>query len=421
VYFGPVIACLWFLTLLVRGAYSRKVIGSGAEEFRRVFLASLLTASAVSLVCYLVQIDLSRAFVCLTFLIGTPLLLAERQLMRKMLHRSRVRGELQHRVVAVGDRRAVAEVAETLHREAYVGYSVVGACMSPDEAAKLTDSDVPVLGEPGQVRDVALKSDADAVLVAGGTSSEDVRRIAWALEGTGIDLIVVPSVTDVAGPRMHIRPVAGLPLLHLEPPQHDEATRWGKRLFDLVGATFILLMAAPVMAAVAVAIKLEDRGPVLFQQPRVGRKGSLFPCFKFRSMVVDAEAKLAEIAHLNESDGVLFKIKDDPRITRIGNFIRRYSLDEFPQLFNVLRGEMSLVGPRPPLQKEVDEYEDTVSRRLLVRPGMTGLWQVSGRSSLSWRETVRLDLFYVDNWSITQDLLILAKTLRAVVGSDGAY
>jgi lipopolysaccharide/colanic/teichoic acid biosynthesis glycosyltransferase len=172
---------------------------------------------------------------------------------------------------------------------------------------------------------------------------------------------------------------------------------------------------------VAVIVKLHDGGPVFFRQARVGRAGQIFPMMKFRSMAVDAEDRLDDLLLLNESDGLMFKIRDDPRITPVGRFMRRYSVDELPQLLNVLRGEMSLVGPRPPLLTEVDQYADDVRRRLLVRPGLTGLWQISGRSSLSWDEAVRLDLFYVDNWTMTSDLVIMAKTVRAVLQATGAY
>jgi exopolysaccharide biosynthesis polyprenyl glycosylphosphotransferase len=261
------------------------------------------------------------------------------------------------------------------------------------------------------------------VLVARGgyATSQELRRIAWDLEGSDIDLIVVPSLTDVAGPRIHMRPVAGLPLLHVEQPQAGEAGGLSKRLFDLVVSSCALVVLSPLLLVVAVVVKVHDGGPVFFRQARIGRRGEPFGMLKFRSMVVDAEHRLADIAHLNESDGVLFKVRDDPRITPFGRFIRRYSIDELPQLANVLRGQMSLVGPRPPLPAEVDRYADDVHRRLLVRPGLTGLWQVSGRSGLSWEESVRLDLYYVDNWSMLADLVIIAKTVRAVLGKHGAY
>ncbi len=269
-----------------------------------------------------------------------------------------------------------------------------------------------------------LREQADLIVFTEGAfpSSADFRRIAWDLEGHQVQMAVVPSLSDISSGRMTMRPIGGLPLVHVEQPRSLAASRWLKRSFDVVGASVLLVIGLPIMLAVAISIKLEDRGPVVFRQTRVGRDGQFFECLKFRSMVVDAEAKLAGISHLNANAGsVLFKAKNDPRITRVGGIIRRLSLDELPQLINVVNGEMSLVGPRPALPAEVRRYETDVQRRLHVRPGLTGLWQVSGRSDLSWEDTVRLDLYYVDNWSIVQDLTILGRTLHAVVRSRGAY
>lgn len=423
--FGPWIGIGWLGWLAIRGGYSRKVFAAGGEEFSRAFTASLLAAGTVAMVCYLTKFDLSRGFVCLTFLIGTPLLLSERFAARKLLHSLRRKGRMQHRVVVLGDPSEIVDVAEILRRERYVGYTVLGACTSEVAASGVLGSilsPIPVLGGSRDIRDISLKMQADAVLVVGGpfTDAADVRRTAWALEGTDVDLIVAPSLTDIAGPRVHVRPVAGLPLLHIEPPQADEAVRWGKRAFDIVCAAGLLILGLPIWIAVALAIKIDDGGPVLFRQSRVGLRGKPFDCLKFRSMVPQAELLRESLTSCNESDGLLFKIREDPRITNAGRFIRRYSLDEIPQLVNVLRGEMSLVGPRPPLPSEVAGYEESVGRRLLVRPGMTGLWQISGRSSLSWPDSVRLDLYYVDNWSLFQDIVILCKTLHAVLRAQGA-
>jgi exopolysaccharide biosynthesis polyprenyl glycosylphosphotransferase len=285
------------------------------------------------------------------------------------------------------------------------------------------DLPVPCLGSVEDTRRACEELGADTVLVARGgySSSSDLRRIAWDLSDSDIDLVVVPSLTDIAGPRIHMRPVAGLPLLHIEGPQADEAGGFDKRLFDIAGSLALLVILAPLMLLVAVSIWLEDRGPVLYRQLRIGRDGQGFDCFKFRSMYVGADDLEAELRACASHDGALFKHPRDPRVTAVGKFIRRYSLDELPQLLNVLRGEMSLVGPRPQQLWEVETYDDSAKRRLLVRPGMTGLWQVSGRSSLSWDEAVRLDLYYVDNWSMLTDLAIMSKTVKAVLSSEGAY
>jgi exopolysaccharide biosynthesis polyprenyl glycosylphosphotransferase len=248
-----------------------------------------------------------------------------------------------------------------------------------------------------------------------------LRTLAWELEKTGTDLCVAPALLDVAGPRTTVRPTAGLTLLHVDHPQLSGPRQVVKDLFDRCAAAFGLMALSPLMLTIAVAIRLSDDGPALFTQTRVGKGGEPFRIYKFRTMVVDAEARLVEIREKNESDGVLFKIRRDPRITAIGARLRRSSLDELPQLINVLRGEMSLVGPRPALPEEAAKYADHVRRRLVVKPGVTGMWQVNGRSELSWEETVRLDLRYVENWSFALDLQILWKTFSVIFRGAGAY
>jgi len=245
--------------------------------------------------------------------------------------------------------------------------------------------------------------------------------LAWGLEGTGIDLLVAPALTEVAGPRISVRPVGGLPLVHVEEPQLSGGARFAKGVFDRAGALGLIIVLSPVLIVCALAVRLRSGRPVFFTQPRAGRDGREFRVIKFRTMVVGAEEGLAEVRHLNEHDGVLFKIRDDPRVTPIGAALRRRSLDELPQLFNVVSGSMSLVGPRPPLPSEVSRYGEDARRRLLVKPGITGLWQVSGRADLSWEESVRVDLDYVENWSPALDLQILWRTIPAVLRGDGAY
>jgi exopolysaccharide biosynthesis polyprenyl glycosylphosphotransferase len=418
----PVIVVVWVAVLAAEGGYYARNFGAGPEEFRAVASAAVTTAGLVGLTCYLARLPLSRAFVILIFAIGTPLLLIERYVVRQMVHRARKHGRLLHRVIAVGGPSGIREVIDALARSRYLGYHVIGACVpgGPDQPDRLP---VPVLGVPAEARRLCDETGADTVLVARGgyATSQDMRRIAWDLEGSNIDLVVVPSLTDVAGPRIHMRPVAGLPLLHVEQPQAGAAGGIAKRLFDVAASGGALLLLSPLLLVVAAVVKAQDGGPVFFRQARVGRAGRRFGMLKFRSMVVDAESRLADLLEHNDLDGVLFKMKADPRITRVGRFLRRYSIDELPQLLNVLRGEMSLVGPRPPLPSEVDQYARDTHRRLLVRPGLTGLWQVSGRSRLSWEESVRLDLYYVDNWSMMTDVVIMAKTVRAVLRSDGAY
>jgi exopolysaccharide biosynthesis polyprenyl glycosylphosphotransferase len=301
---------------------------------------------------------------------------------------------------------------------------VVGACLSSGDGARLVGLGVPLLGGLEDVADAVRVSGADTVAVAAGASvgPARLRRLSWQLEGTDTDLVVAPGLMEVAGPRLHIRPMTGLPLLHVEEPEFAGARLVAKAIVDRSLATIAFVLSVPLMAILWVAVRVSSPGPAIFKQVRTGRDGREFTLLKFRSMYVDAEKRRAELEQRNErSDGLLFKIRDDPRVTPVGRFLRRYSLDELPQLINVMHGKMSLVGPRPPLPEEVALYHDDVRRRLLVKPGLTGLWQISGRSDLDWDDSVRLDLRYVENWSFTLDLMILWKTMSAVVRGRGAY
>ncbi len=328
---------------------------------------------------------------------------------------------MQHRVIATGTERAVAELVREIRREPGSGYTVVGVCV--DRAGSRSVEGLPVLGGSRDVVDVLRRERADTVAVGAWSSYSqvDLRRLGWQLEGTGADLLVAPSLTDVAGPRISFRPVSGLSLIHVEQPQFRGVRRVMKGLFDRSVALGLLVVAAVPMLAIAAIVRATSTGLALFRQTRVGLDGRHFTMLKFRSMRVTAEEELQGLLDRNEKDGVLFKMRDDPRVTPIGTWLRRFSLDELPQLVNVLRGDMSLVGPRPPLPREVEQYGDDVRRRLLVKPGITGLWQVKGRSDLSWEESVRLDLYYVENWSPALDAQILWRTASAVLASRGAY
>jgi exopolysaccharide biosynthesis polyprenyl glycosylphosphotransferase len=321
-----------------------------------------------------------------------------------------------------------------LRRETYHGLSVVAACVAgfpaggapSDLMVRTVGSQVeavPVIAGLDDVTGTVARYQADtvAVLACPEMSGPRLRELAWELEKTNTELCLAPALLDVAGPRTTIRPVAGLPLLHMDHPEFTGIRRVVKAAFDRAVAGLALLLCGPLFLAVALAIRLGDGGPVLFRQVRVGLDGRYFTVFKFRTMVPEAEQLKAELNAQNEGGGLLFKIRVDPRVTRVGALLRRWSLDELPQLINVLIGDMSLVGPRPALPQEAALYGDTVRRRLAVKPGMTGLWQISGRSDLSWDESVRLDLRYVENWSIVLDLQILWKTGSAVLRGAGAY
>lgn len=408
------------VVLAVSRAYERRFLFVGTDEYQRVFRGGVGLIAGAAVLSYALDLDLARSYV----LAAIPTAIATAGLLRfglrKRLHHARSRGERLRRVIVVGHELSVIGITRQLRRERYHGLEVVGCCLPPQHDGVV---DLPVYGTFDDVATAVDAADADTVVVLSCPELDGVvlRRLAWRLERDEVDLVVASALIDVAGARTTIRPFDGLPMLHVEHPRLHGGIRLVKELVDRLGALFLLGLFSPVLLGVALCVRATSRGPVLFRQVRVGRDGREFRIFKFRSMYVDAEARLAELRHLNEHDGVLFKMRDDPRVTPIGRWLRRFSVDELPQLLNVLTGQMSLVGPRPPLPSEVAAYADDVRRRLAVKPGMTGLWQVSGRSDLSWEEAVRLDLRYVENWSLSLDLVILLRTMTAVVRSSGAY
>jgi exopolysaccharide biosynthesis polyprenyl glycosylphosphotransferase len=413
---------LWIVALCLAGAYDVRFIGTGSDEFRKVLNAGVGLTAAVAIFSYTVNLQLSRGYVVIALPGVTVFDLLARHAMRRRLHRQRASGKCMQNVVAVGHEQAVADLVNELKREPYHGLMVVGACVArPGERDEVAG--VPVYGGLDDVTAAvkAFEAESVAVLACPEIDGIRLRSLAWELEKTGTDLCVSPALLDVAGPRTTIRPTAGLTLLHVDHPQLEGFPLALKDLFDRCAAAAALIMLAPLMAALAVTIRLSDRGPALFSQVRVGKNGREFRMYKFRTMVVDAEQRKAELMDRNEHDGVLFKLRRDPRITAIGAHLRRWSIDELPQLFNVFLGDMSLVGPRPPLPDEAANYAEHVHRRLVVKPGITGLWQVNGRSNLSWDESVRLDLRYVENWSFALDLQILWKTVSAMLRGSGAY
>nr|WP_232524480.1 sugar transferase [Nocardiopsis gilva] len=416
---------LWVLVAAVAGGYARRFIGVGTEEFRRVLSGGVLLVAAVTITAYAANIDVARGYVLVALPAMVLLCLVLRYAWRKRLHRRRGGGKCMRGVVVVGHRDSVRDLIGQFRREPYHGMEVVGVCLPEHECGSRVDSvdGHPVLGDFTAAADAAEAVGADtvAVLSCPEMDGAELRRLAWRLEKSDTDLTVAPALMEVAGPRTSIRAVAGLPLLHVEHPELGGARRVVKGLFDRVAAACALVLLGPLFAALVVLIRSGDQGPALFRQTRVGKDGAEFTLFKFRTMVPEAEALKDVLRHANEHDGVLFKMRGDPRVTPVGGWLRRYSLDELPQLINVLRGDMSLVGPRPPLPEEVAEYGHDVRRRLVVKPGMTGLWQVSGRADLSWEESVRLDLRYVENWSLTLDVQILWKTWSAVIRGAGAY
>ncbi len=411
----------WVVACASSRAYESRFLGTGAEEFRRLFDAGVRLFALTTLLTFAAHLEVARSYALAAFPTAVALTLLSHWSIRKDLHRRRRQGRSLHSVVVVGQDQACADLIRQLRRSVTCGFSVVGACT--DNVSSDTVAGVPVLGGSSQVLEALRETGADTVAVSSWSdlSQAELRRLSWQLEGSGVSLVVAPSIVDVAGPRINIRPVSGLPLLHVEEPKFSGGRRVLKGLFDRAVAGFLLLLASPLLLVLMGLVRVDSRGPALFRQTRVGVDGRTFTMLKLRSMHVEAEDRLAGLRVVNESDGLLFKIRDDPRVTTVGRWLRRLSLDEVPQLINIVRGDMSLVGPRPPLPAEVIRYGDDVRRRLLVKPGLTGLWQISGRSDLSWEESVRLDLHYVENWTLALDAMIVCKTFSAVLKRRGAY
>lgn len=423
-----VLATTWLVALELQQSRDLSLVGVGEAEYRRVFAATMWVFGSIAVIGLLFKIPMSRLFLMFALVIGLPALVMARHFVRRDLARRRKNGQYITRVVVLGRPDSVDVLCESLRRSSATGHRVVGVCVPNFDGEVGDELDtpvgrVPILGDDSCVENALDLTGADALAVAAveHLGHKRMKKLIWRLEALGTDLIVVPGVTDIAGPRLRMTPIDNLPLFQIAPPRQDGPSAVAKRAFDLGFATIALLAALPILAIAAVAIKLDDNGPVLFRQERVGFRGNRFRIIKLRTMLHDAEArKDAEVAAAADG-GVFFKSACDSRVTRVGRFLRASSIDELPQLLNVLGGSMSVVGPRPLVPGEGESVEDFIERRKLVKPGMTGLWQISGRSDLSEDERIRLDHSYVDNWSCVMDLIIVWRTVRAVLKRDGAY
>jgi len=417
------LAVTWMLILGFYATRDPKVTGSGSTEYKRIIDATLRLFGLFAIVVFLVRAEVGRGYLLLALPSGLILLIFGRWVWRHWLVRKRRAGGYVHRALLLGDRDKSEHVASSILRDTTAELHVLGALTRQGSVDRTLTSGIPVLGSFADVLDTLDSTAADTVILTGADAigPQTMRRLGWDLESRGVRLIVAPALTDIAGPRIHARPVAGLPLIHVDFPTFEGRRHTAKRAFDIVASGLGLVLLSPVFLALTIAVRRDTPGPAFFHQERVGLNGKRFYMHKFRSMVPDAEAQLHTLLDQSDGNGVLFKLKQDPRVTKVGAVLRRYSLDELPQLIDVFRGDMSLVGPRPPLAHEVEQYDDWSHRRLLVKPGITGLWQVSGRSELSWEDSVRLDLYYVENWSLTGDIIILWRTVRAVIRPVGAY
>ena len=402
----------WLFFLWFNGSRDTNILGFGADEYKKLTNATLLSFTFIAFISYIFKLEISRGFVLLVFPFGLLFLFIVRRVLRRRLIRARNQGRYLSRVLLLHS--GVSDPVEArLAQAQHAGFSIVHKIVTAEN----------LKFEIKNIVEIALSNNCDQIMVGQSAviSAAELRKLGWALEATKIDLIVAPAVTEIAGPRLKVSNVEGLPLLHLEQPDFSGASRITKRLLDLVLSIVGLIIISPFLIVIALIIRLYDRGSILYFQKRIGQNNKEFTVYKFRTMYEGSHEQRSKIMAETNKDPRLAKDPQDPRVTKPGLFLRRWSIDEIPQIINVIKGEMSLVGPRPPLAEEVNKYEKSETRRLLVKPGLTGLWQVSGRSELDWEDAVRLDLYYVENWSLTLDILIIIRTAAAVWRGEGAY
>ena len=412
---------VWVIVFSAYGLYNRRDLTAGSEEVRRLFRAVAVSAVAVVMVTFALKIAVPRGWILTVTLLGLALTGLGRLAVRGAIHRLSMRGMLATPALIVGTNDEARTIARSLARNGWLSYGVVGfVSVNGDHPATVDGR--PVVGSVDHIADLVLKTGAGAVIISGtAVGSDALLEIDQALQPVRVEVRLSPGLPHVSPSRITVRPLDGLALLSLD---RRELGRWDatvKRAFDLVGASILLVAALPVMGVLALMVRVTSRGRAFFRQDRVGKDGRPFVMYKIRSMVADAEHRLDEVEPTNGAEGILFKMREDPRVTRLGAVLRRWGLDELPQLFNVVKGEMSLVGPRPALPRETARYNDRLRARLRVKPGLTGLWQVNGRHELSFDDYIRYDLFYVENWSLGLDLYVIGKTLPALLTRRGSY
>jgi exopolysaccharide biosynthesis polyprenyl glycosylphosphotransferase len=421
--YGLGLGLAWMVALELTGSRSRRVIDTGGAEYQKVLNATAYFIAVVAMVALIGKMSIGRWYLLIALAGGTVLLMASRRAWRSTLARARTHGRYTERAVVLGSGEAAARVIHQVAKDPASGLKAVGVLLPQGETLLTTDDAAALPTAYGDPFAAIERWAASTLIVAssGHRTDKELQEITWQAASLGVEVVMAPGLTDVQPSRLVARQVASLPLVHVEHTSWHKPRLRTKRTFDAVLASVLVLLGSPFLLLLALLVKVTSPGPVFYRQTRFGLNGSPFQMLKFRSMRVDADDLLPLLLDRSEGNGIMFKLRDDPRVTRFGKFIRRFSLDELPQLFNVIQGTMSLVGPRPPLPNEVDKYDHRAERRLLIKPGITGLWQVGGRADLSWDEYVRLDLYYVDNWTVMGDLAILFRTLRAVLQPDGAY
>jgi exopolysaccharide biosynthesis polyprenyl glycosylphosphotransferase len=413
---------VWIVLFWMYGLYEPRQVLSPFNEFKQTFHAVVAGIVLIFLADSILNLEIARGWALIALVSGLVVVGAERVIVRKSLHFMRRRGGDTRITIVLGANQEAQTMVRTLERETWLGYRIVGFVDDAAPVGQEVTRGRPVLGPTTQLASLVEAHGATLVLVASTAfDAHKLSRLFWELQDLDVDLQITSGTIDLVASRMIIQSVAGVPLLYVRRTGITALQRALKRSMDIIGSGAGLLLLSPALVAIALWIRLDSSGSAFFKQTRVGRDRRQFQVWKFRTMISDAEDRKPDLEHLSEGPGLLFKLKEDPRITRAGRVLRRYSLDELPQLFNVLRGEMSLVGPRPALVSEVEQYDDWVANRLKIKPGMTGLWQVSGRTETSFSDYIRYDLFYIQNWSLSLDLWILWRTLRAVMEGEGAH
>lgn len=402
----------WIVALGLSDSRRKSILGAGLEEYRRILSASLYTFGLLAILSYLAHASVSRLFFVMTLPLGIALLVAGRAAVRSRLKSARRRGGALARTMVIGAQQDVVHVSADLEKHKNAGFTPVAACVT--DAPETFDGDLELV-QYAEIADRVERGDIDTIVVAGGVPTDEVRRLAWQCENSNTQLLLTPRLTDVAAPRLSFRQAAGVGLIHVDLPSYSGMKFWAKRIFDIAFSAATLVAIWPVLAVVAIAVKIDSPGPVIFRQQRIGVDGKPFTIHKFRTMCIDAEERIQALIDEAGGKALRFKMENDPRITRVGRVLRKYSLDELPQFWTALRGGMSVVGPRPQVAREVAEYTADAHRRLLIKPGITGLWQVKGRSLLTEEESIRLDLRYVENWTLTGDIAIIAQTVGVVL------
>lgn len=418
----------WMFALAVFRTRDPKVVDAGTTQYQAVARATFTLFAWLAIMALLVKWNPSRGFIAMSFTLGLSLLFLERKAWRAWVLRQRYKGRYLANVLVIGGVRSAKTMTLRFSADAGTGFRVVGVWVpdrvaASDERFQVNDTAVPVMGTESDLGEALAVDAVDTVVVTDTEhlGHDGMRELAWALEDRDVNLLVAPNVVDVAGPRVHLEAHGNMPLIYLSGPSYSRARTLRRAAFDRTFAFLVLLFSSPLLLLAMLAIRVTGRGPIFYRSERIGTHGVPFQMLKLRTMVHGADQMLEELEHHNDAAGPLFKVRDDPRVTFVGRILRRYSIDELPQFVNVLRGDMIVVGPRPPLRAEVDAYSDHMRRRLLVKQGVTGLWQVSGRSDLSWEDSIRLDLDYVENWTMLRDIQIIVRTARAVLASRGAY